>query len=208
MNDWLRNKVVFIWDLFFYFLFFWAQSEAGGGEGHADQKIESCLSTTWYDTVDNAVPCGKSVCSPESPPSEKQSGKETKRTGIGSRVSEIQSDADPLVDFFFFFPHYFWTGIEGHIRQRSPSTNCPSGPRLLKRLGAGESQLKVLGVAFFLNAGSPSDFSAGSAGLHESIDRRRGGGVACCFSHKAVQCPPSSSLWKVGGCCTVFPQSS
>lgn len=147
MNDWLRNKVVFIWDLFF--LFFWAQSEAGGGEGHADQKIESCLSTTWYDTVDNAVPCGKSVCSPESPPSEKQSGKETKRTGIGSRVSEIQSDADPLVDFFFFFPHYFWTGIEGHIRQRSPSTNCPSGPRLLKRLGAGESQLKVLGVAFF-----------------------------------------------------------
>lgn len=61
MNDWLRNKVVFIWDLFFYFLFFWAQSEAGGGEGHADQKIESCLSTTWYDTVDNAVPCGKSL---------------------------------------------------------------------------------------------------------------------------------------------------
>lgn len=107
MNDWLRNKVVFIWDLFFYFLFFWAQSEAGGGEGHADQKIESCLSTTWYDTVDNAVPCGKSVCSPESPPSEKQSGKETKRTGIGSRVSEIQSDADPLVDFFFFFSSLF-----------------------------------------------------------------------------------------------------
>lgn len=46
-------------------------------------------------------PVGR-VCSPESPPSEKQSGKETKRTGIGSRVSEIQSDADPLVDFFFF----------------------------------------------------------------------------------------------------------
>lgn len=147
MNDWLRNKVVFIWDLFFYFLFFWAQSEAGGGEGHADQKIESCLSTTWYDTADNAVPCGKSLFPWKSSVWKAVGQRNKKRTGIGSRVSEIQSDADPLVDFFF--SHYFWTGIEGHIRQRSPSTNCPSGPRLLKRLGAGESQLKVLGVAFF-----------------------------------------------------------
>lgn len=129
MNDWLRNKVVFIWDLFFYFLFFWAQSEAGGGEGHADQKIESCLSTTWYDTVDNAVPCGKSVCSPESPPSEKQSGKETKRTGIGSRVSEIQSDADPLVDFFFFFfLIIFGPGSKVTSDKDPPPQTVPLGP--------------------------------------------------------------------------------
>lgn len=146
MNDWLRNKVVFIWDLFFYFLFFWAQSEAGGGEGHADQKIESCLSTTWYDTVDNAVPCGKSLF-PWKSSVWKAVGQRNKEDG--DRKSSFWDTKWCWPSCWFFFSHYFWTGIEGHIRQRSPSTNCPSGPRLLKRLGAGESQLKVLGVAFF-----------------------------------------------------------
>lgn len=152
MNDWLRNKVVFIWDLYFLFFIFlspvWSWRR-GGARGSENRKLfinnliwhswqcsalwEECL-FPWKSSVWKAV-----------------GQRNKKRTGIGSRVSEIQSDADPLVDFFFFLfcSHYFWTGIEGHIRQRSPSTNCPSGPRLLKRLGAGESQLKVLGVAFF-----------------------------------------------------------
>lgn len=70
-------------------------------------------------------PVGR-VCSPESPPSEKQSGKETKRTGIGSRVSEIQSDADPLVDFFFLI--IFGPGSKVTSDKDPPPQTVPLGP--------------------------------------------------------------------------------
>lgn len=126
MNDWLRNKVVFIWDLFFYFLFFWAQSEAGGGEGHADQKIESCLSTTWYDTVDNAVPCGKSLFP----------WKSSVWKAVGQRNKEDGDRKSSFWDtkwcwpscWFFFFLIIFGPGSMVTSDKDPPPQTVPLGP--------------------------------------------------------------------------------
>lgn len=126
MNDWLRNKVVFIWDLFFYFLFFWAQSEAGGGEGHADQKIESCLSTTWYDTVDNAVPCGKSLFP----------WKSSVWKAVGQRNKEDGDRKSSFWDtkwcwpscWFFFFLIIFGPGSKVTSDKDPPPQTVPLGP--------------------------------------------------------------------------------